>query len=334
MTITISQQAYWELFDENVNNVDKIDPSDDLDIVYKYPQQLGQGYLRSIELRQGLELQISNFRLHDYLITQAPEREHCLEYIFYLSGNHIDKFWAINTGEYGLYGSGIAPKEDCQSLTTQQLVEINVHMEPEILRSFIGDKSGQLPPELQHLIKGGQNSDRIYYSNSGITTLAMQTALQQILHCPYHGVTKRMYLEGKVLELMALLVEQELAKQKGKSPTYPFKADELEHLYHAREILLRNLDNPPSLVELSRQVGLNECTLKRGFRLVFGTTAFHYLHNYRLEKAQQLLAQGDMNVIEVARKVGFASRSYFAEAFRKKFGINPKDFLTQQKNSL
>ncbi|MBG1240258.1 helix-turn-helix domain-containing protein [Nostoc sp. NZL] len=333
MAVTISQQAYNELCDENVNNVGKFDTDDDLDNIYKYPQQLGQGYSRIIELRQGLELAINKYHLHNQLITQAIERKHPLEYTFYLSGGYTDKFKSltIGAGEYGLYGSGIAPKEHCEWSAAQQLVEINVHIEPEIFCSFIGDKSGQLSPELQHLVKGG---DSTYYTKSGVTTPAMQTALQQILHCPYHGITKRMYLEAKVIELMALLVEQEVEAQKGETQTYPVKSDDLERIHHAREILLRNLDNPPSLVELSRQVGLNECTLKRGFRLVFGTTAFHYLHNYRLEKAQQLLHTGDMNVVEVSRIVGFASRSYFAAAFRKKFGLNPKEYLTNRKNSL
>jgi hypothetical protein len=163
MIVTISQQAYWKLFDENVSNIDKIDPDDDLDIIWKYPTQIGEGYLRIIELRSGLELGISNYHLHDNVILQASEREHSLEYSFYLSGHHRDKFLNISAGEYGFYGSGIAPKEHCEMSAAQQLVEINVHIKPEIFRSFIGDKSGQLPPELQHLV-----TNRTYHSNSGL----------------------------------------------------------------------------------------------------------------------------------------------------------------------
>lgn len=74
-------------------------------------------------------------------------------------------------------------------------------------------------------------------------------------------------------------------------------------------------------------VGLNDCTLKRGFRQVFHTTAFGYLHHQRLEKAGQLLAIGEMSIGEVARAVGFADRSYFAAAFRKQYGVNPSVYL-------
>jgi AraC-like DNA-binding protein len=70
-------------------------------------------------------------------------------------------------------------------------------------------------------------------------------------------------------------------------------------------------------------VGLNDCTLKKGFREVFGTTAFGYLHDYRLEKARQLLSLGNMKVQDIVHRVGFSDGSYFAAAFRKKFGVNP-----------
>ncbi|MEH2391428.1 MAG: helix-turn-helix domain-containing protein [Nostoc sp.] len=320
MAVTISHQAYWELWDENADNISKFDPNDDLDIIYKYPQQLGQGYSRTIWLRQGIELNIGNYHNFDGIIVHSQEREHPLEYNFQLCGSYTTPFSSINTKEYNLCGSGIAPQEYCQSSSGNHK-HINVHIEPEVFRSFIGDRSGDLPTELQHLIA----ENRIYYQNSGKITSQMQACLQQILQCPYYGITKRMYLEARVLDLMALLMEQEIEARKGKDSTSSLKSDDLERLHHAREILLQNLGNPPSLIDLSRQVGLNECTLKRGFRLAFGTTAFHYLHHYRLEKARQLLQTGDMNVVEVARIVGFASRSYFASSFRKNLELIPKN---------
>ncbi|NJR39806.1 MAG: helix-turn-helix transcriptional regulator [Leptolyngbyaceae cyanobacterium CSU_1_4] len=94
------------------------------------------------------------------------------------------------------------------------------------------------------------------------------------------------------------------------------------------------LNNPPSLAQLARQVGLNECTLKRGFRQVFGTTAFAYLYDYRLEQARQLLQERCLNVSEVAQAVGFGSCSHLSKAFRQKYGVSPKQYQTQRKNSV
>ncbi|MEH1836736.1 MAG: hypothetical protein V7L29_33005 [Nostoc sp.] len=138
MVVTISHQVYWELFDENADNISKFDPNDDLDIIYNYPQQLGQGYSRFIWLRQGIELNIGNYHNFDGIITHLPEREHPLEYNFQLCGSYTIPFFSVNTKKYGFYGSGIAPQEYCKSSPGKQ-IEINVHIEPEVFRSFIGD---------------------------------------------------------------------------------------------------------------------------------------------------------------------------------------------------
>lgn len=84
-------------------------------------------------------------------------------------------------------------------------------------------------------------------------------------------------------------------------------------------------------MELARQAGLNECTLKREFRQVFGKTVFSYLHDYRLEQARQLLEMEDMTTAQVSQMVGFANRGYFAAVFRERFGLNPKDYRKQRK---
>ncbi|MDF5719659.1 MAG: AraC family transcriptional regulator [Rhizonema sp. PD37] len=64
--------------------------------------------------------------------------------------------------------------------------------------------------------------------------------------------------------------------------------------------MLRNRSNPPSFIDLAKHVGINECTLKRGFCQIFETTVFGYLHNYCMEQARQLLLLGQMKIEQVA----------------------------------
>jgi AraC family transcriptional regulator, transcriptional activator of the genes for pyochelin and ferripyochelin receptors len=73
----------------------------------------------------------------------------------------------------------------------------------------------------------------------------------------------------------------------------PIQMNEVDRIHEARKILLQRINHPPSLMALARSVGVNDNAWKRGFRRVFGTTVFGYLHVvYRLEQAQQLLANG------------------------------------------
>lgn len=318
MTITISQQTYDDLFQETVERSQHPDPDDPLDVMYKYPEPLGQGYWRNIQLREGLELTIGDLQLRDRMVTKHPEQEQQeIEYHFHFCGGHEDRCASIGSGEYGFYGVGLAPQKICDCSDRQPYLEVIIYMKPQSLYSFISSQAGELPPALQGWI--GQ-LNREHYCRSGNASLSMQRVARQILQCPYQGIAKRFNLESKALELMAMLVVEEIEIWGGNS-THSLKSDVIERIYHAREILLRRLDNPPSLIELAQMVGLNSRALKEGFRACFGKPAFSYLHHYRLEQARQLLEIESMKVAEVAAAVGFNNQGYFAEAFRKKIWV-------------
>ena len=326
MPVTISQQDYWDLVCETRCS-ENLYYADD-DVTWQYPKQLGQGIYREIQLRGGIELAIDHYQLHDNVIVQCPERSHPLEYVFAIAGKPTPT--SIAAGQYSLCGSGMAPIERWEHSAAEPIMQVNVHIEPEVFQSFIGN-SELASTGLGHLMR---SRDRCYYHCLSTTTVAMQTVLHQILRCPFQGMTKKIYLESKVWELMALLIEEERDRHQGKRASFTLKPEDIDRIYHAKEILTRQLDHPPLLLDLARQVGLNDCTLKRGFREVFGTTAFGYLHDYRLEQARRLLQDSRFNVSEVASQVGFGSCSYLSKVFRKKYGVSPKQYQAQHKNSV
>jgi AraC-like DNA-binding protein len=323
MTISLSEENYYELLQE-IEEDKQLLGLDGFELNWSYPSLLGHGSVQEITLRDGLELDIVNYQLHDDLMINCIDREHPLEYWFNLADYAQNSSKAI---PYCLYGSGISPGDCWHRSSQEHNMWVSVHIEPKVFQSLVGDSSGQIPIALQHLVR---EPDREYYARAGQATPAMQMALQQILQCPYQGSMKRLFLESKVLELMTLLLEHEIEAQQGKSPVSRLKPDDVDRLHQAKAILSKNLDNPPSLRQLARQVGLNECTLKQGFRLVFNTTVFGYLRQCRMEQAKLLLMQGRMSVYEAAQAVGYTSQSRFATVFRKTFGVNPKTFSMQR----
>ena len=327
MTIILSQKDYCELVHRTREDAPNSSSPDldgqRIDKVWKYPQQLGQGSIREIQLREGIVLEIANFRLHQDVILEVPEREHPLEFEFSVVREYPQQRTGFGLEDYFFSGSGTADRKFCQYLTGTQILDVSFHVEPTLFCTWMGDRLAQSPLCIQNLVRA-TNEGR--YTQSVPMTLAMRTTIQQILQCPYGGLTQQIYLESKVWELMALHIKQMLNTHPGDRYPNRIKPDDLERLHHATEILRNQLSDPPSLNGLARQVGLNEFTLKQGFRNVFGTTVFGCLHHYRMEHARELLADGGFNVSEVARKVGFTNRGHFAAAFRKKFGANPKAY--------
>jgi len=84
MTISISQATYQQL----VREAKKCDnnSSDEFDGIWHYPKPLGQGYWRTINLREGLILDIADYQLRDRLRLKTLELQHPLECTFCLSG--------------------------------------------------------------------------------------------------------------------------------------------------------------------------------------------------------------------------------------------------------
>lgn len=338
MTITLSQQDYWELVHQTQATdavlgqpaQDKKGNLDAYDITWKYSKSLEEGYYRQIYLRKGLVLSIADYQTYDDIIIINPDRQHPLELAYILVGKMSCESSFLAAGQHIFCGSGMAPSEVCKRSAQQRIVKVDFHLEPSLLGQWMTGNPDDLPSEFSYLRKP---SDQTYYTQASTTTTAMHTAVQQILRCPFQGLTKQMYLEGKVWELMALQLAQTRKMSYPNQQPKPLKPEDVERIYYAKEVVASRLNNPPSLIELARLVGINDCKLKAGFRQVFGTTVFGYLQSCRMEHSRQLLEAGEMSVAEAAQAVGYANRSHFAIAFRKKFGVNPSTYRRGKLNS-
>ena len=149
-------------------------------------------------------------------------------------------------------------------------------------------------------------------------TPEMQNAVSKIFKTNYTGTVKKLFLQSQITELLAHFFAH-LSTDKKET----IKASEKEKLYTAKDIISNNIATPPSLSELSKMIGLNNNKLKKNFKELFGVPVFKYLQNERLEKAQELLRNSEMNIQEVSWFVGYESVSSFSNAFLKKFGFRP-----------
>lgn len=147
--------------------------------------------------------------------------------------------------------------------------------------------------------------------------------ISQLLHARFSGAASRIYLESKMLELIALMLESQDNPPKAVPALRP---SDTEKIRHARVVLLADLANPPSLARLARLVGTNEFILKKGFRELFGMPVFQYLQQRRMAHAWEML-QSDrtISVAEVALAVGYDDHSAFTRAFTNCFGLRPSD---------
>ena len=106
-------------------------------------------------------------------------------------------------------------------------------------------------------------------------------------------------------------------------PAVSLSARETPILDEIRSYLLAHYTEIQRLDSLCRQFGLNECTLKKGFKALFNETVFGYLIRIRLEAARRLLLSGAMNVSEVSDHIGYSAPAHFSVAFKNAYGVSP-----------
>lgn len=99
-------------------------------------------------------------------------------------------------------------------------------------------------------------------------------------------------------------------------------------LERLRQILLRHLqDEAVDADWLAQQAHMSRTQLHRKLTALTNRSTTWFIHRVRLEKAEELLRQGNLNVAEVAYAVGYSSQSYFTKLFREEYGRVPKSLL-------
>lgn len=290
------------------------------------PDQDSIGSIQRWRLRPGLDLIIHDLEILENAVVKRGSSEGTtqLGMSFCLAG-HIRRLSSESEQELqaGWVSLGVAngTSRVVEYAARQQVVLVHLHIQPEAISLFDLKTVEQLPISLKKAILG---SDQAAYFHSHAMTTVMEAALQQLLNCPYQGLAQRLYIESKALELIGLGFDQMLSD--GPPPESGLKADDMERIFYAKDILLSQVTNPPTLLELSHQIGLNDRKLKQGFRQVFGTTVFGYLHSYRMQQAQQLLLMPGATIASVAQVVGYRNPEAFSVAFRRTFAVGPKAY--------
>jgi DNA-binding response OmpR family regulator/anti-sigma regulatory factor (Ser/Thr protein kinase) len=85
-----------------------------------------------------------------------------------------------------------------------------------------------------------------------------------------------------------------------------------------------------SVEELSRELGMSRVHLYKRMRQVTGKTPTEFIRILRLKRAAQLLRESQLNVSEIAYKVGFNNPKYFSNYFKEEFGVLPSVYQDRE----
>ena len=317
-----------ELFDNFSNLSEFQNMEDGFEKYWDWPGEIGNGFMYMIKLRPGLMLGIGDYQLWEHLTVSFEMKSPLCILGFGLSrsvlstpGNGRGKkdVFIFNSGEsfisYLPEWQGIAEYPVRTPTRT-----VGIYMDPQLLNTFMEEQHDRIPTGMHDIVNG---TNEKHYYHALTTTPMVNMAIHQVLNCPYRGPLKRLYLESKALELITHQLAQLVFAENYLQKPSVLRCDDVERIHYARDLLVKDIQNPPTIYKLSRMAGINEFKLKKGFRQLYDTSIHRYLVDLRFERARYLLDQGNMNVSEVAYSVGYSTPGHFYAAFKKRFGVPP-----------
>lgn len=156
--------------------------------------------------------------------------------------------------------------------------------------------------------------------------LSHRTMLKELFEIREHDPASQVKRLSAIIHLIEKLLYSFLRQEQAVLPR-TVKKNDMESMQHVEQILSSRLEGFPSLESLAQEVFMSTSKLKNLFKQVYCHTLYDYYNKSRLQRAKDLLITGQCSIKQAGSEIGFSNLSHFAKAFKKEFGILPRDLV-------
>lgn len=110
-------------------------------------------------------------------------------------------------------------------------------------------------------------------------------------------------------------------------PTINVKGNDEMLLQRITSVIYSHLyDSDFNVERLIVEAGISRAHLHRKMKELTGESPADYIRRLRLEEAKRLIAEGKINITQIAYTIGFNNQTYFSTVFRKYYGVTPSEY--------
>ena len=297
------------------------------DQVLIVPSELGKGYISAHTVSPHLSYAVMNFRLEQDLVLN---REEGGTRGLALSFNQVEVNKEVQVGLHQQIITDRRPfRNDIFLSANQDSLYIRVSAGSVIKRLIIFATheltSQYLPAEVLEKLETFAHENSLA-ENPYFVSLPHRETLKDIFELkendPLGGIRKLAH----VIHLTEKFLYSFLRQEQAVLPKAIKKSD-LDSMQHIERILSGRLEGFPSLESLAHEVFMSTSKLKNLFKQVYGYTLYDYYNKNRLQRAKEMLLSGQCSIKQAGSEIGFSNLSHFAKAFKKEFGLLPRDLV-------
>jgi AraC-like DNA-binding protein len=160
--------------------------------------------------------------------------------------------------------------------------------------------------------------------NPYFISLPHRTVLNELFEIKENDPLNNIKMITSIIQLVEKFLYSFLRQEQANLPR-TVKKNDLESMQHVEQILSSRLEGFPSLESLAHEVFMSTSKLKTLFKQIYGHTLYDYYNKSRLQRSRELLIAGHCSIKQAGSEIGFSNLSHFAKAFKKEFGILPRD---------
>jgi AraC family transcriptional activator of pyochelin receptor len=307
--------------------------SNGAEMTVKVPASFGDGFIGGIDFKDGLAMLVFNCRFKEDIVLKYDSAAfQPLRLIFCVENEFIhaikdDRIQYQINYLLGSMVSGTRRNEQVFHLPAEKQI---YYYSIEIDRKRYNQKIGKtilnsLPDELKEVFSDVESQRAFLYQSN--YSLSIAECIQNIRQTEHSGLVRRVFIESQTLEILAMHIKQYMDDLEPSKKQSILRKKDIELIIAARNSLVANLINPPTIKELARLTATNEDKLKKGFRHLYNTSINKLLQDQRLSKAKLLIAEKQYPIKTIAEMVGYKHAGHFTSKFKTKYGVLPKDYL-------
>ena len=286
------------------------------------PPAIGSGYIRQVELNNGVTLCLHHYQLRQTLVlrrlTSSPHELLIFKFNEYPNPTPCgepsgDRPYPPGSQAVQVASSSLFTEEVYPAATVVKYLVLTVSQQ-HLAELLALDGASRTQWALLTGRKAFVLYERLTPEMSNIITFLEQLDTEAPLAL--------LVCKTKAQELLYLLFIKLLART--AVPASALTQAEAEKITALEAVLLADLCSPPHLPTLALRSGLSATKMKQLFRQVFGTSVYDYYQVARMNEAARLLPS--LSVAETGYALGFSNLSHFARLFEKHHGLKPKKY--------
>lgn len=284
---------------------------------YRMTDKMGTGTFRYYIMEHMFVIEIHEMCFNEDTLIESPEpRFLSIQYYSSVSGEELHPYYQLSPNSLRAYiGNG---DRIYQAVFHKDIPirSVSISIMPAFYEQYLKDK---LDGELLNLDHAFQTL------TNGFEHPQLVLLLKQIQSYTGYGASAKLFYEGKVLEAVALVLDEVYRSNQSRRKLRMTAEDEI-NLNAAIQYINNHYAFGVTLEQLSRISFMGTTKLKTAFREYVGCSISEYLIRKRIDHAQHLLIATDLSIAEIAKAVGYKRSDSFSSQFLRITGFHPTEY--------